>query len=183
MTTAAERNVGMAAELPATDLPARRIVNSAAERIRVPLVTLGRRCLIGVGLSVSLSGCTHSTAPLTGVSGTWNGTLSQPNGPVYKNFTYSMNLQQSGSSVTGSARISLVGQPQYYGQFSVSGTVNGAAFSFSELQITAQVSPPSGSYWCLKQGTLTLSGDGKTLSGSWSSTSGCAPGTIALTRG
>jgi hypothetical protein len=142
-----------------------------------------RRWLVGVGLAAWLAGCSHSTAPLTGVSGTWNGTLLQPNGPVYKHFTYSMALQQSGSTVTGSARISLVDQPQYYGQFSVSGTVTGATFAFNELQITAQVTPPSGSYWCIKQGTLTLSSDGKTLSGDWTSPSGCAPGTISLTRG
>jgi hypothetical protein len=158
-------------------------MKSGAARRRGPLVTVGCRWLIGVGLSVWLSGCSSSTAPPTGVNGKWDGTLSQPNGPVYLNFVYSMDLKESGSTVTGSARISLVGQPQYYGQFSVSGTLTGEAFDFKELQITAQVPPPSGSSWCLKQGTLTLATNGKTLSGSWSSTGGCAPGTISLTRG
>ena len=85
--------------------------------------------------------------------------------------------------MTGTARISLVDQPQYHGDFAIDGTATGSQFDFTELRITAQVPPPSGSSWCLKRGTLTLSSDGKTLAGNWSSTGGCAPGTISLTRG
>jgi hypothetical protein len=141
-----------------------------------------RRCT-GVALFVWLSGCGGgTTAPPAGVAGAWSGTLSQPNGAVYKQFTYSMNLQQSGSAVTGTARISLIGQPQYYGDFSVDGTLNASQFDFTEQQITAQVPPPAGSSWCLKRGTLELAGDRKSLSGNWSSTGGCAPGTISLSR-
>jgi len=44
--------------------------------------------------------------------------------------------------VTGTARISLIGQRQYYGDFAVDGTANGSAFDFTELRITAQVPPP-----------------------------------------
>ena len=161
-------------------------MNRGAVRIRVrPLLNeFGRRLLVGVGLFFWMSGCGGggSTSPANGLTGVWNGTLSQPNGPIYKQFTYSMDLRESGSSVTGTARISLIGQPQYYGDFAVDGTKNGSEFDFTELRITAQVPPPAGSSWCLKRGALMLGSNGRTLSGNWTS-AGCAPGTISLTRG
>lgn len=158
-------------------------LNALRLRFRRLVSQSGRRMLVGVLLCLLASGCGGgSTSPDGNLTGVWNGTLSQPNGPVYRDFVYSMDLRASGSSVMGTARISLIGQPQYYGDFEILGTANGAGFDFTELRITAQVRPPSGSNWCLKSGTLTLGGGGQTLSGNWTST-GCTPGTISLTRG
>jgi len=95
-----------------------------------------------------------------------------------------MNLIVSKSEVSGTAHIAVSGQPQYYADFGISGTTTGSQLVFAELSITAQVPPNTGGSWCLKHGTLTLGADGKTMAGSWASTTGaCAPGTLSLTRG
>ena len=122
------------------------------------------------------------TAPETGVGGKWSGQLLQPKTGGNTQFDYSMTLTQSGTTVSGTAHISVLDLPQYYADFSVTGTVTGSVLDFTEVSITKQVPPNTGGSWCLKRGTLTLSGDGKTLSGSWTSPSGCAPGTVSLTR-
>ena len=122
------------------------------------------------------------TAPESGVSGKWTGQLLQPKTGGNTQFDYSMNLTQSGTGVSGTAHISVLDLPQYYADFNVTGTVGGSVLEFTEVSITKQVPPNTGGSWCLKRGTLTLGGGGKTLTGSWTSANGCAPGTISLTR-
>jgi hypothetical protein len=148
------------------------------------LVAFGRRSIVAVGLATLAWGCgSSSTSPQTGFAGKWSGELLQPKTGGNTVFTYSLNLSVSGTSVSGTSHIAVSGQPQYYADFTVSGTATGPELDFTEIAITAQVPPNTGGSWCIKRGTLTLSGDGKTMRGTWSSTSGCAPGTLSLTRG
>ena len=68
-----------------------------------------------------------------------------------------------------------------YAQMAVSGTVSGSLLTFTEGVILDQM-VQSGTFWCLKTGTLTLTtGSPDTLAGSWTA-SGCTPGTISLTK-
>jgi len=94
-----------------------------------------------------------------------------------------MNLSVTGTAVSGTAHIAVSGQPQFYADFTISGTTTATQLDFTEVAITAQVPPNTGGSWCLKRGTLTLAADGHSAAGSWSSTGGCAPGTLSLTRG
>ena len=123
-----------------------------------------------------------STSPQTGVGGKWVGQLLQPKTGGNTQFDYSMSLTTTGTSVSGTSHISVLNQPKFFADFTVTGSLTGSQLAFTEVAITAQVPPNTGGSWCIKRGTLTLGDGGKTLSGSWTSTSGCAPGTIALTR-
>jgi len=115
------------------------------------------------------------------VSGPWSGTLQQ-NPPAFaSDYGYGMNLtENTGGAVSGTSRIAIIGQPQYYAVFSLTGQVSGSAFSFQETGIISQTPPPGG-FWCLKSGTLSLSPNGGSLSGSWQAP-GCSPGTLTLTN-
>jgi hypothetical protein len=143
-----------------------------------------RRSIAALTLFALCVGCGGgSTSPQTGVAGRWTGQLLQPKTGGNTQFDYSLNLTTTGTAVSGTSHISVLNQPQFYADFTVTGTVSGSQLDFTEVAITAQVPPNTGGSWCIKRGTLTLGGDGKTLSGAWSSAGGCAPGTIALTRG
>jgi hypothetical protein len=120
--------------------------------------------------------------PAGNLTGTWNGTLSQPQGPYVPVFNYTMQLLQNGAQVTGTARISVPSQPQYFGDFVLSGTVDaGGNFNFQELRVTAQQVPSGTAGWCLKSGTLREAGGApRRLVGNWTAP-GCPPGSIDLT--
>ena len=142
-----------------------------------------RRWIAGLALFVFVSSCgSDSTAPETGFSGHWTGILLQPKTTGNTEFAYSMNLSVTGTAVSGTAHIAVSGQPQFYADFTISGTTTATQLDFTEVAITAQVPPNTGGSWCLKRGTLTLAADGHSAAGSWSSTGGCAPGTLSLTR-
>lgn len=147
---------------------------------------VGRRrrlVVVSVGLLAIVAACGSSTTSTgTGFGGKWTGQLLQPKTSGNTQFDYTMNLTESGSSISGTAHISVLNQAQYYADFTVTGTVTGAQLTYTELKITGQVPPNTGGSWCLKQGIVTLSNGGNTLSGSWTSPSGCAPGTLSLTR-
>jgi hypothetical protein len=152
------------------------VMNAGSALKRSPLVAT----LCALILVASCGG--SSTSPQTGFTGKWTGQLLQPKSAGNTQFDYSMNLTESGTSISGTAHISVLNQPQYFADFTVTGTTAGTQLTFVAGKITSQVPPNTGGSWCLEQGTLTLGGGGTTLSGPWTSQSGCAPGTIALTR-
>jgi hypothetical protein len=158
--------------------PAERDVTPAARQ------TTRRVVLAALVLCAGAVACGRSTAPdasANGFTATWTGLLLQPKTSGNTQFDYSMTLTQSGAAVTGTAHASVLNQPQLFVNYTVSGTVSGSVLTFRELTITSQVPPMPGASWCIKEGTLTLSGDGKTLAGPWTA-GGCAPGTMSLTR-
>jgi hypothetical protein len=109
-------------------------------------------------------------------SGTWTGHETQDFGGVSDIYPAVWTLSQSGSQVTGTERVEIPGQPQYYAVVALSGVVSGNVLTFQDSGIIAQ-NPPPGSSWLLTSGTLTRSGQG--LTGSWSS--GFYSGGIELT--
>jgi hypothetical protein len=113
------------------------------------------------------------TDAATPFSGSWVGTVQQG---TSKTFDYQMDLVQRGTSVSGTTRISTASS---YGVLSVSGSVAGSSLTFTEGAVYEQ-QITSGSRWCLKQGTLTLSSaNTRVLAGPWTA-SGCQAGTIQV---
>jgi hypothetical protein len=136
-----------------------------------------------VFLCTFAAGCNKdSTSPNTGLAGKWIGASLQPKTSGNTQFDFSMDLTINGSTVTGTSHINVLNLPQYYADFTVTGTATATTVDITETKITAQVPPNTGGSWCLIHATLTLSTDGTTLSGPWTA-SGCAPGTLSLTRG
>lgn len=112
------------------------------------------------------------------ITGDFTGTLTQPGGPTVPTFGYSMLLfEDTNGNVTGNSFINVPGEP-YFAVFSVTGTVSNGTFNFQETGISSQ-DPAPGTYWCIKSGQLTVSGDGLSLTGPWSAP-GCVPGTISI---
>ena len=70
-------------------------------------------------------------------AGHWQGTVGQPGGP-WEQFTISLDLKQTGSTVTGTERIEVVGQTQYYEARNVSGTATDTQVTLSDGAITSQ---------------------------------------------
>jgi hypothetical protein len=116
---------------------------------------------------------------LSDVSGEWAGSLTQVGSSYH--FNYFMHLTQNDQGMVtapSSSRIEITGQTQYYGVMDLVGTVTGNQFNFHETRITENHPLPPYS-WLLKSGTLTVSDDGQSMMGQWSS--GGAHGTINLT--
>ena len=147
------------------------------------LLSRNGRLVALVLLCTLAAGCKKdSTSPTTGFAGKWIGKSLQPKTSGNTEFDFSMDLAINGPAVTGTSHINVLNLPQYYADFTVTGTATGIAVDITETRITAQVPPNTGGSWCLIHATLTLSADGRTLSGPWTA-SGCAPGTLSLTRG
>ena len=108
------------------------------------------------------------------VTGLWQGTLYQPDWP-YPSYPYVLDLVQTQASVTGSSLIEITNQPQYYGEASLTGSVSGNVFTYTENSFLAQ-NPLPGYYWINIIANLQESPDGNSLTGTWSG------GTISLTR-
>jgi hypothetical protein len=159
------------------------VATPVEEQMRIQR-SFSRRWITGLALCVLATACgSDSTSPKTGLNGKWTGQLLQPKTSGNTQFDFSLNLTVGGSAVSGTAHINVLNQTQYYADFKVTGTATATTLDFTETTITAQVPPNTGGSWCLVHGILTLSADGSRLAGNWTSSSGCAPGTIVLTRG
>lgn len=116
---------------------------------------------------------------LSGVTGEWQGTLTETGQGVSPQFNLDMNLVQTQQSVHGTSHHTIGGDSQSYLNTTITGTVNQSTFSFADTAITSQV-PPPGSSWLLISGTLQISTDGNSLTGNW--VSGANHGGISLTK-
>jgi hypothetical protein len=162
---------------------AQSLTKSTETRMDAKMATRRNRLVAALCVLILAASCGgDSTSPQTGFTGKWTGQVLQPKTEGNTQFDYSMNLTESGTTISGTAHISVLNQPQYFADFTVTGSFVGSQLTFAEGKITSQVPPNTGGSWCLKQGTLTLGGAGTTLTGSWTSPNGCAPGTMALTR-
>jgi hypothetical protein len=121
-------------------------------------------------LVLLLASCSPATQSLSDVSlrevltGTWDGVLTQPDLPDRPpNLTFSMDLTLEENSVVGTSRLS---SGSLFGQLSLEGQISNNTFSFQEKELL-EASP--GTFWCVKQGVLTLelSGGVPTLVGNW----------------
>jgi hypothetical protein len=111
------------------------------------------------------------------VAGSWVGTLSQAPSIVVPLFNYELDLKQSGSTVTGTETIAVPKEPQYYGIFTVQGTVTGSTLNYSDISLIANF-PKPGFYWLTKTVSLTVASNQLTMSGEWNNNNGL----IKLTR-
>lgn len=162
--------------------PSTEIMTMLIQEVGVLISRSGRAIALAV-LCTLASGCKKdSTSPNTGLAGKWTGASLQPKTSGNTEFDFSMDLTINGSTVTGTSHINVLNLPQYYADFTVTGTATATTVDITETRITAQVPPNTGGSWCLIHATLTLSSDGRTLAGPWTA-SGCAPGTLSLTRG
>jgi hypothetical protein len=120
-----------------------------------------------------------SSCPTPNLSGDWRGKFTQPAERTY-NYENEMSLTFAGRVATGTSRVTVAGDPTYFGNFTLTGTVTGSEFTFSETSITAQ-NPLPGRTWCIKSGVLTyrLVNGERTLRGPWTAP-GCSPGEVRL---
>jgi hypothetical protein len=122
---------------------------------------------------------TAAPASPQNVTGSWAGTLVQPGAPI-SSYTFSMSLNQgAGGAVTGTAHVGVPGQSQDYLDEQVSGQLSGSVFTFQRGNILG--SGPPGQPWCVDAGQLTLSTDGRSMTGTWQGR-GCGSGSITVTR-
>jgi hypothetical protein len=101
---------------------------------------------------------------LTNVSGQWQGTVTEnPNGSVPTYFTVvAMNLIQSGNNVQGNEFVEVTGEPQYFADFALSGTLNQSTntLNFNQGTITEENHPSQWEWVATSYETqISASGD------------------------
>jgi hypothetical protein len=131
--------------------------------------------MIIIALSVLVA---YFKTPPTSFSGTWSGTLLQDPGGITSSYIYTMTIVERNGHLEGAATIS---DEVYDGTLLFDVTTSGNALTFHDTKIITS-DLPSDYFWCMKTGTLNLSPDGSTLSGSWTGENGCAPGTIMMQK-
>lgn len=121
----------------------------------------------------------EEACPARLLEGTWSGGLSQPNNPLIQSYGYTMTLQQSGTALTGTSRIT---SGSYFGDISVSGVVSNNSARIQDRSITSQMPPPN-IRWCIKSSSYSIRNVNglDSLTGSFTA-SGCEPGTYSLSR-
>ncbi len=122
------------------------------------------------------------------LNGTWKGTLYQE---PQKTFYFEIRIQKTiGNKISGTTYIQNAGEAMQfgskkgdYGTLEFNGVWNGEDVIIQETGIVQQ-DKSSTFYWCIKKCMLKLSKQKKewTLKGSWHSTGGCMPGTIAVSK-
>jgi hypothetical protein len=110
------------------------------------------------------------------LGGQWEGYLSQEG--KTDTFSYRIQLQQSGSSLSGDA-YSATSDQQHHARFVLTGYWDGQQLVLQEVEQTEPASPS----WCIKYATLQLGAQSgiPTLSGPWRA-DGCTAGQMFLKR-
>lgn len=121
-----------------------------------------------------------TAAAATDVTGTWRGNLSSPGDSVADAWSEEVQLtQDAGGSVSGTRLTIPSGTGTRWFKTSLSGTLSGTTLTIADQAILEQGDPDSSP--CHISMTLTLSADGSTFSGPWTSPT-CQPGTITIRR-
>lgn len=116
------------------------------------------------------------------LSGRWEGTLTANNWVGH--FDFIMDLEQDGSEVEGTSKISFQTRSAGEAQMILAGKFRGSTLSFDELSILQHTGEQFSGVWCIKSGLLeyTEINGTKVLSGSWTDASQCRnSGEINLT--
>lgn len=123
---------------------------------------------------------TNGPCSTLSIAGRWIGSVTQPGGPFGDYDTYEMDLTVIGSAVTGTSHIGNSGG--YTATMTLSGSISGDSFSFTETSITSAVTPPNA-FWCLKSSTLNIVqyGNEQFMDGNWTAPN-CLPGEIKLSK-
>ncbi len=109
-----------------------------------------------------------AAAPATNVTGVWHGSLESPFDSVADAWTEEVTLTQDASgNVTGTRLTVPGGSGQKWFKTSVSGTVSGNTMTIADQAVLEQGDPSSSP--CHIALTMTLSADGSTFAGPWTS--------------
>ena len=118
--------------------------------------------------------------PAADVTGVWYGSLKSPYDSVADAWTEEVNLtQDAGGNVTGTRLTIPGGSGQKWFKTSVSGTVSGNTMTIADQGILEQ--GDSSSSPCLITLTMTLSADGSTFAGPWTSPT-CQGGSMTISH-
>jgi hypothetical protein len=124
---------------------------------------------------------TATVAPAANVAGKWSGTATQPGGTTATVWSYSLDLTQNGTAISGTSRGgAFVGSTEYYYFMTVSGTVRGNTVTLQDGTVTGGNTPPGGS-WCVKSLTLTYNAGTSMMTGTWQAPN-CGTGDISVKR-
>lgn len=107
----------------------------------------------------------HWSAP-TGLTSTWTGIVTQPNGSLTDTWDCVMTLQQTGSQVTGTAEYTGRSQSPAQVTTRIGGSVRGLAVELDDTD-TLSVSLPGGGYWCYNYATVYPNAAGDSLNGTY----------------
>ncbi len=121
------------------------------------------------------------------ITGTYKGELYQEPGETFY-FEVRIDKSDSKGNISGTTYIESYGknysQKGDFGTINFTGIVSGSKVTIYETSIVKEVRKSSNFYWCIKTCNLTLT---KTdtqwkLSGPWSASGGCKPGTITVSK-
>lgn len=135
-----------------------------------------RNMKIGQVIGFILLSFAFSSINAQNLSGRWKGTLTQE-GKEAK-FTYSIDLQQNGTAISGAAE-SVSPDGKQKAKFTISGVVQGGQLILQEIKQLL----PKDQKWCLKYMVFKRNSTEELsiLNGNWTA-DGCTPGTIMLKR-
>lgn len=164
-------------DLPAFDTP----VYSEKKKKRPPAPRRWMRWLsatLGLLALLLLAFFVTRPAPLSDVTGLWQGTLSQEPGGIVATYGYSVSFTQQDDYISGITRIWLPDDPAQYGLMHFTGSFKNGIVHFTESHVMQQNLDPAWR-WCLKTADLYVHEN--SLSGTWTAPD-CAPGRIELTQ-
>ncbi len=119
-------------------------------------------------------------APVADVTGVWHGNLESPFDSVADAWTEEVQLtQDANGNVTGTRLTVPGGSGQKWFKTSLSGTASGNTLTITDQAILEQGDPSSSP--CLIALTMTLSADGSTFNGPWTSPT-CQGGKMQISR-
>lgn len=119
--------------------------------------------------SVMHTARTSNAAPAVNITGFWHGAETDTNDdPGGNTWNLEFDLHQDGQgNVSGTRRMVSAENPAWYILWSVTGVVSGDTFNFNDVAILGQNTPPGTP--CVVTATTTISADGKSFSGPWTS--------------
>lgn len=132
------------------------------------------------GTRVTAPAVNLAVRPAYALIGTWTGSLTQQSGPLGNDFDYEVNLQAGAGGLLGTMQARARQNAAWLASFEGTASVQGDTVTIVETGIRTAVSP-SGAFWCRKTARLVLRDSRSRMTGTWSA-SGCAPGTMDITR-
>jgi gliding motility-associated-like protein len=99
------------------------------------------------------------------ISGYWQGVDYSPKSATTTYWASLLNIQQNGSTLTGTLYQYAPNKPQYFLEVEVTGTIQNDKFQIKTGKVIRDNAPP-GSYWCVNgQGTFTYNAVEESLKG------------------
>jgi len=132
---------------------------------------------------VSANTALVTTGAAANLTGSWSGTnIENYDDQAGTTWNEEFTLQQDANgNIAGTRRTVSLQNPSYWALLSITGSVSGNTFTFQDVSVLSQ-NFPTGSP-CLTSVSTTISSDGSSFSGPWTSSMfGCGGGTMEGTR-